>query len=322
MTAIPRSIDDNLMYKIATMYYTEELSQAQIAKRVQLSRPQVSRYLKRARETGMVEIKLNEPSLEKTLELADKLKSFLRLKEAVVSPLESHKNCDKERLLESIALKAGSYLPLLLRGSKVVGVGWGRTLYRTILSMNHHRTERSLLFVPLIGGIGQTAPFYQVNNMVDRLAEKFDAARVFLNLPAFSMAGELYRTEAVGNPFEAIDEYWSKLDLAIVGLGGPTGTLSTEIEPAIVEKLKSEGAVGDILGQFFKADGKICVSGMEENLAGLPIERLTKVEDVVCLSGGNEKIRGIVAAARAGYFNVLVTDELTARGILQTPGGD
>ncbi|HNS67282.1 MAG TPA: MarR family transcriptional regulator, partial [Mesotoga infera] len=95
MKTIPKSIDDLLMYRIASMYYKDDLSQAQIARRIGLSRPQISRYLKRARETGMVEININDPYAEESEEISKRIKSLLGLKDAVVTPLERSKNDDE-----------------------------------------------------------------------------------------------------------------------------------------------------------------------------------------------------------------------------------
>jgi len=46
------------------------------------------------------------------------------------------------------------------------------------------------------------------------------------------------------------------------------------------------------------------------------------VKNVVCVSGGPDKVQGIISAARAGYFNILITDEMTAKGIVQKLDGD
>lgn len=304
------------------MYYLESLSQAEIAKRVNLSRPQISRYLKRARKVGMVEIKINKPSSIVNQKISSQIKSMLNLKDVVISPLGNASDKSEEKIIESIAIRASSYLPSIISRSTVIGIGWGRTLYKTILAMDTYKTEREIFFVPLIGGIGQTAPHYQVNTLVDRIAEKFSAQRFFLNLPAFINQNDFHMLISEGKLFETMNEYWARLDLAIIGLGGPAGALSAEIEPSIVKRLKEQKAVGDILGQFFKEDGKICTSGMEDKLVGVPISRLSKVENVVCVSGGQDKVQGIISAARAGYFNILITDEMTAKSIIQKLGGD
>ena len=67
--------DHRLLYKIAEAYYVDELTQQQIADRFGLSRPKVSRLLKKAREARIVNITLVPPSgdvaaLERALEQA------------------------------------------------------------------------------------------------------------------------------------------------------------------------------------------------------------------------------------------------------------
>ena len=44
-----------LLVRVAELYYMEGLTQEAIAQMLDLSRPEVSRYLKRARELGIVE---------------------------------------------------------------------------------------------------------------------------------------------------------------------------------------------------------------------------------------------------------------------------
>lgn len=52
-----------LLVRVAELYYMEGLTQEAIAQMLDLSRPQVSRYLKRARELGIVEIRIMSPLL-------------------------------------------------------------------------------------------------------------------------------------------------------------------------------------------------------------------------------------------------------------------
>ena len=60
------------LVQIATWYYEEDLSQGEIARRINLSRSMVSRLLREAREQGLVEIRVRYPlradhALEKRL---------------------------------------------------------------------------------------------------------------------------------------------------------------------------------------------------------------------------------------------------------------
>ena len=49
----------DLLVEIAVMYYLEDKTQTEIAKEMFMSRPKVSRLLKKARELDIVDIKIN-----------------------------------------------------------------------------------------------------------------------------------------------------------------------------------------------------------------------------------------------------------------------
>ncbi len=47
-----------LMYRIAELYYMDELKQESIARRLNISKYKVSRMLKKAKEKGVIQIKI------------------------------------------------------------------------------------------------------------------------------------------------------------------------------------------------------------------------------------------------------------------------
>lgn len=58
--------------KVATLYYFEGLTQAEIAKKVGVSRPLISKLLNKARENGIVEIYIRDENAH-TVELENRL---------------------------------------------------------------------------------------------------------------------------------------------------------------------------------------------------------------------------------------------------------
>jgi len=306
------------MYRIAKLYYLENLNQSEIAKRVGLSRPQISRYLKKARETGMVHVKIHEPVELSKKDIEMKLETMLGLKDVVIGSVNPGSSPD-DKVIEIISSTASDYLPRIINKSKNVGLGWGRTVYSTVLSMDYHNDNNMRNFIPLIGGIGQKEPYYQVNTLIDRLGEKFNGKRFFLNAPAFINHSESYRNVLISENYNSVFKQWKNLDLAIVGLGAPINfskVLQSEIDAEIIGELKKLNAIGDMIGQFFDKYGNICKTDMEKSIIGLRIEKLKEIKNVVCLSGGKEKARGIIAGARAGFFNILITDYMTANQII------
>ncbi|MCK5672949.1 MAG: hypothetical protein KAH95_06220, partial [Spirochaetales bacterium] len=98
--------------------------------------------------------------------------------------------------------------------------------------------------------------------------------------------------------------------------------LENELKKDVKNQLIEGNAIGDILGHFFDKDGNICQSDLGYELLGVKIEDLKLIENVVCLSGGVEKVHGIIAAATKQFFNILITDDITASEILSCLEGD
>ena len=53
------------------------------------------------------------------------------------------------------------------------------------------------------------------------------------------------------------------------------------------------------------------------NRTAFPAGKLRDVPKVICLAGGREKVPALIAAARAGFYNTLVTDSVTAEAIYE-----
>lgn len=301
------------------MYYEDNLSQEAISKRLGLSRSQVSRCLKKAKDIGIVEITVHAPLSRDYDDLGERLKSVLGLKDVVIARVAGSPEKQKAESVDAISISASRFLPNLIKGSKYVGVGWGRTIYKTVLSMEFSKERADTVFVPLVESIGMKAPYYQVNSIVDRLAEKFKSESIFINNPAFREGSRAWETAADGKKLSPIVTIWKEIDLAIIGLGSfiaNSGYLENELKKDVRDQLVATKAVGDVLGHFFDKDGVICDTDLENGLLGISIEDLRSVEHVVCLSGGVEKALGIIAAAKRHYFNILITDDITASEIL------
>ena len=80
------------------------------------------------------------------------------------------------------------------------------------------------------------------------------------------------------------------------------------------------GAVGDILSHFMDKNGDLVAMDQEDRLMSTSLEDLRKLENVVGVAGGPSKLDAILAALRGGYLDVLITDEETARSLLEQSG--
>jgi deoxyribonucleoside regulator len=80
--------------------------------------------------------------------------------------------------------------------------------------------------------------------------------------------------------------------------------------------LRSQGAVGDVLGNYVDIDGRSVASPHQERLLALTVDHLRRVETVVAVVSEPEKPRAILGMLRAGVIGVLVVDEGNARAVL------
>src|SRR5512136_2953962 len=77
-----------LIHEVLTMYYVQDLTQAEIAQHLGLSTPKVNRLLKQARQQRLVDITIRTP-FQHLFELEARLKAVFGLMDAVVIPAVS-----------------------------------------------------------------------------------------------------------------------------------------------------------------------------------------------------------------------------------------
>jgi len=116
-------------------------------------------------------------------------------------------------------------------------------------------------------------------------------------------------------------EMAASADIALVGLGA-TGESSAMLKMGFVREetlaeLKAKGAVGDILGRYYDSQGNQVSSVLDDRVIGLSLEQLGKIKRVVAVAGGEEKVQPIIGALKGKYIDCLVTDEETARAVLE-----
>ena len=81
--------------------------------------------------------------------------------------------------------------------------------------------------------------------------------------------------------------------------------------------LKTNHAVGDVLGHFIDKDGNLIPTPIEDRLIATPLSKLKEMDNVIGLAAGPEKIEAIRAVLRGGYLDILITDEATANLLLK-----
>ena len=93
--------DVNVLYKIASLYYEGGYTQDEIARKVAMSRPMISRALEKARSLGIVTIQVVPPKRFK--ELSSEISARLGIRDVVIAPSSSTTGIDKRDRLIDVA---------------------------------------------------------------------------------------------------------------------------------------------------------------------------------------------------------------------------
>jgi DNA-binding transcriptional regulator LsrR (DeoR family) len=308
-----RMKDDDLLVRIAWLYYMEGLTHQEIGNRLRLPRVKVTRLLKKAREEGIVEFHIAKPTAHLVLERD--LRQHFGLKDAFIVPTPLRGG----RLRAALGEAAARHLQSLFRPGLVVGLGMGRTLAE-IPHFVEPYPDGMCVFVEMVGGAGRTDLGFDTYNVSWRLAERCGGAAEHVFTPvvvesAESRAALLQAPQIVATLARA-----AQCDVALVGIGNiEDDMLLCQLGYCDVDtarNLRARGAVGDILGHFFDLSGQPVACELDERLIALSLDQLRAIPTVIAVAGGLEKTDAIVGALRGPYANVLVTDMETARAVL------
>lgn len=298
--------------RIAWLYYVEGKTQGEIGALLGLNRIKVNRELAVCRETGMVQIRISG-QFTGCVALERALQRRYGLRGAVVVPTPGQ----AEDLSMVLGIAAGQYVSGRLRPGMTVGVGWGRTLRWSVRSMPYQPIA-GLIVTSLMGGIGRAS---EVNTYetASRLAERHGATCYYLAAPTFADTPELRDMLRGHAGLRAVVQRGLYADLVLMSVGG-LDPASTVIRLGLVTEeerwsLENAGATGDLLGHFLDEAGGILNHPVNRRAVGPSPAELGAVGLRVLVSGGPEKVAVLRGALRAGYVDVLITDERTAQGL-------
>lgn len=301
--------NEKLMVKVCNLYYIDDLKQEEIAKKLGISRPTISRLLKDAKEAGIVKIQIISPFANDYIDLEKSLEMKYGLKNVIIVNDQADDVSQKKELAQEAAL----YLERTLKPKDIVGLSMGTTL-REIPQFVTNRKESKITFVPLLGGVGQANIEIHPNQIVMETANAFGGSYMMLHAPAVVSNPEIINTFKEELGIKSVMEMMKKVNVAVVGLGTPLDQNSTALATGYYDKkdiglMIKRKAVGDICMQAYNADGESKeFDDSNKKVFGYPLENLKKIETVIALAGGSSKLEAIKGAIKGGYINVLITN--------------
>lgn len=302
--------------KIARLYYSERLTQQEIAGRLNISRTKVSRYLDEARKDKIVEIKINLPE-EDYSNLEYRIEKSFKIKECIVVPTFEN----NEEILKMMAGPLNNLFERILAGGSYLGIGWGSSL-KGISDYINVSGKSDIKVVPIIGGLGKIGTGVHTNSVAKNIADRLGSISYMIHSPAVLDSKEIREIVENDSNTREIIKLYEKIDTALVGLSdiGPDSTLIKTGSFSLEEfkYLDSLGVVGDVNLIFINENGKHVPNRIDERIVRISPDRLKKVKNVVGVAFGRRKLKVILGALRGGLINILFTDEETAENIINS----
>ena len=307
------------LVRVSRLYYELGETQEAIAALVGVTRPQVSRLLKEARAQGVVEIRIVDET-EATSPAADALRRRFGLRAVHLAPsLEGSPEVARRR----VGRLAGQVLRSAIRDGQVVGIGDGAAVSAVADELTAGArelagggTQVDATVVPLCGGFWRPGagaePFR-------RIGEALGATVLALHSPGL-LDDPAVRDALCAHPGVAsVIDRWARLDVALLGIGGPAWSEATVGEQAMGE-IRSGNGVGEVLIAPFDGSGRFVAPSLRARTVAFDARELNRVPVTIGVAEGTAKVAPILGAIRGGLVNTLVTDVGTAEAILIAAG--
>ncbi|ADK79947.1 transcriptional regulator, DeoR family [Sediminispirochaeta smaragdinae DSM 11293] len=312
-------IDMGLLYQVAYDYYVNKKLQREIANELNVSRVQISKYLAKAEEVGIVKIEVIQPTSEskRIIELKERLMKLFKLKDILIAP--SYGN--HSQTLDGIHKLASNYVYSAPSAENplTIGLGWGSTVYSFVTS-NFDESRRNWKIIPLTGGSSLiSSRNFNINHIAHTFAEKIGATAQLVYLPLL-VDGPKKAVLTDSNDYRKINELWSNLDVLIcsVGYSIPRSPLFNKglIGEEYIKRLEDNNVVGDILTHYFNEKGEMIHLGVEANMINISLEQIASAKTKLIIAYGKQKTKSILGGLRSRLIDVLVTDADTVERVL------
>ncbi len=311
---IMEAVDKGKLVEVARLYYEHQFSQIEIARKIGISRPGVSRMLQSARDQGIVKIEVVDPDMLGTqLELS--VKEKYGLKHVIVVP----EDVDAGQVKKRLGIATVKYLEQLLSPDAILGLSWGSTMQEVAKNFTKQPVN-GMVVVQLNGGVSKAEYDTHASEIAQRVGEKLWATPFLLPLPAIVDNAELKNAIVRDRNIARTLDYAKSATIAVftIGLFNYESVLvkADYFEPHEVEKLLANDAIADICSRIITKNGQICSHDLDDRTIGIDLKDLQKKDYSIAVAGGREKFPAVLAGLKSGTFNILITDEYIASHLL------
>ena len=215
----------NHTYEAAQLYYIHNMTMDAIAARLGVSRATVSRLLKSARESGMVQIRLDD-SFRARSELERRIGERYKVRVTLVNV---RSDATPIARMSQVSRTAAAMLDSLVDNGTSLGVAWGSTM----TEISRHLPRRPLKGVTVVqmngAGNAHHSGIPYLGSLLGQLVNAYDAQAIHFPVPAFFDYADtktaMWRERSVQKNLHA----QQNVDLAIFGVGAFGGPIPSHV---------------------------------------------------------------------------------------------
>lgn len=302
--------EQELMSIVSYLYYYADMNQADIADRLFLSRSTVSRLLKKAQQSGVVELKINEP-WQRDLPMEDEIRTAFPVSRVRVLRVDAIAPAD---VLDTLGHMASFYISCTAHSHSVLGMSWGNTIAHVVDSIT---SSKNIPFtvVPIMGSMLWPNSNPESLEMSYRFSRIYGGRYFPLDAPLYAPSkeefGQLMSKPGISEALETA----RSADFILTSVGSiRSRSWENVIGPQKLSRLYEIGCVGHIGGHFFDIGGSEIDGDYKELLIGLTLDEIRNSRDVICVAASEQKAESVYGALRGGLVDTLmITHPLGAK---------
>ncbi len=306
--------EHQLIIDASVLYYLEGKTQSQIAKELYLSRPKVSRLLKKARELQIVDITINYQN-DEFEQLQGEIRRAFGVPHVVIAKTLSR----YEDTMDEVGKAAAKELQTHLSDNMTLGISWGEHVRRTAKFLNRKHYD-DLKIVELFGAVSYDRGEADMLSIGRTLSSKLDGKLYPLPSPIYinddSAREAIKQTPLIKSTLNMIDN----CDLVVTGIGSIDSSSMQTLWDNYVERemkdrvIKANGA-GFILAHFFDMNGQFLDIDINDHVIGISTSTI-KEKKIIAIASGDEKVRALYAAMSGSLLDTIISDEETLRKVM------
>jgi deoxyribonucleoside regulator len=312
--------NNDIIFQVLKYYYTDDMTQLEIAQKLNISRIAVSRLLSKAKKEGLIQFKIIYPKNLFNPRAENLEKEFLKkynLKECIIIKTQK----DRTETLKELSNQLSQLLDRIVEDSTFIGVGWGTTL-ETISKYMEIKEKKGIRVTPMIGGYGKYSDDAHSNNIARIIAEKFNGTSYVINMPASFDTKEIKESILADSTSKEVFKRTKMVDLAVLCMSDLSKMSSLydrgQLNDEDIEYLQKLGVVGDINYVFVDKNGNFVPNEISDRTTTIfPISLMKSVKNVIGVAISASKAIILHAVLKGGLINILITDSEAANKIME-----